>query len=117
MTAKRVSFTPTRHQNASMFARGQNLTSFETKGRLGPVFSVILIVGLIASLSVVYLFQITKSTSYSYVLDGIETQKAELLAESEDLRNENARLQSAQATTNSGVAATMTTPVTIEQAN
>jgi hypothetical protein len=117
MTAKRVSFTPTRHQTSSLFTRGQNLTSFEAKGRLGPVFSAILIVGLIAILSVIYLFQITKSTSYSYVLDGIETKKAELLAESEDLRNENARLQSAQATTNSSVAAAMTTPATIEQAN
>jgi hypothetical protein len=100
-----------------MFTRGQNLTSFETRGKLGPVFSVMLVVALIAILSVMYLFQITKSTSYSYVLDGIETQKAELLAESEDLRNENARLQSAQATANSSVAATMTTPVSIEQIN
>jgi hypothetical protein len=100
-----------------MFTRGQNLTSFEAKGKLGPVFSVMLIVGLIAILSVIYLFQITKSTSYSYVLDGIETEKAELLAESEDLRNENARLQSAQATAGSGVAATMTTPASTEQVN
>jgi hypothetical protein len=117
MTAKRTTFTPTRHQNGSMFTRGQNLTTFDTKGKLGPVFSVMLIVGLIAILSVIYLFQITKSTSYSYVLDGIETEKAELLAESEDLRNENARLQSAQATSGSGVAAAMTTPVSIEQVN
>jgi hypothetical protein len=100
-----------------MFTRGQNLTSFEARGKIGPVFSVILIVGLIAVLSVMYLFQITKSTSYSYVLDSIETEKAELLAESEDLRNENARLQSAQATANSNVAASMTTPATIEQVN
>jgi len=117
MTTKRVSFKPTRHQNNSMFMRGQNLTLFETKHKIGPVFSVILVVGLVAILSVMYLFQITKSTSYSYVLDGIETQKAELQAEREDLRNENARLQSAQATANSSVASNMTTPATIDQAN
>lgn len=117
MTAKRLSFTPTRHKNSSMFTRGQNLTSFEARDKIGPVFSVILVVGLVAILSVMYLFQITKSTSYSYVLEDIETQKSELLAESEDLRNENARLQSAQATANSSVAASMTTPASTEQVN
>jgi cell shape-determining protein MreC len=65
---------------------------------------------------VVYLFQVTKTNSFSYALQEVESQKAALSAEREDLRNENARLQSAQNVNSTSTAQKMTSPVTIEYA-
>lgn len=109
MTAKRVQFNSTRSSN---FSSGKNITGFMTKSKIGPIFSTITVVTLIAILAIIYLFQITKSTSYGYALDEVEAKKAELSAEREDLRNENARLQAARVVNESATAKMMTTPVT-----
>jgi len=114
MTAKRTQFRSTRENT---FTTGQNLTAFKPKSKIGPIFSTIIVVGLVAILAVVYLFQITKSTSYGYALDEVETRKAELSAEREDLRNENARLQAARVVNTSGTVNYMTTPASTEYAN
>ena len=90
------------------------MAGFMPKSKIGPIFSTVIVVGLVAILSVVYLFQITKSTSYGYALDEVETRKAELSAEREDLRNENARLQAARTVNESSVSSQMTTPASTE---
>lgn len=114
MTAKRIQFNSTRNRN---FSSGKNMAGFMPKNKIGPIFSTIIVVGLVAILSVIYLFQITKSTSYGYALDEVETRKAELSAEREDLRNENARLQAARTVNESTTANQMTTPATTEYDN
>jgi hypothetical protein len=117
MTSKRTQFVSSRRGGEGVWRRGQNLTVFAPKSKIGPIFSTIIVIGLVAILSLIYLFQITKTTSDSYVLDDIESQKAALTAEREDLRNENARLQAAKVVGESGVSAGMTTPTSIDYAD
>lgn len=114
MTAKRIQFNSTRNNN---FSSGKNIIGFKPRNKIGPIFSTVMVVGLVAILAVIYLFQITKSTSYGYALDEVEYRKTELSAEREDLRNENARLQAARTVNNSTVYNQMTTPVSTEYDN
>jgi energy-converting hydrogenase Eha subunit H len=117
MTSKRIQFTSSRQNFGSVWGRNQNLTALTQKTKVGPIFSTIAVIGIVAILSLIYLFQITKTSTYSFELENIERQRAELISEREDLRNENARMQSAQRVNSAGVAASMTTPASIEYAN
>jgi hypothetical protein len=117
MTSKRVQFTSSRYNSGSTWARNQNLTAITKESKIGPVFSTIVAFGIVAVLAVIYLFQITKTSTYSFELENIENRRAELVAEREDLRNENARMQSAQRVNKSSIASSMTTPASIDYAN
>jgi hypothetical protein len=118
MNENRKQFVSTRKRqsaaaSAGAWGRNQNLTPYRSGTRLGPIANVVLIVLLVAFLGLLYLTQLTKTSAFGYELNEINTEKAELAAEQNDLRIESARLQSLTRVQDSAVAATMTTPVDI----
>jgi hypothetical protein len=103
-------------RNERMWRRNQNTVAFVPSATLGPVAHTVLVALMIAVLGLIYLTQVTKTSTYGYQLDSLETKRTELLAERQDLENENARLQALERVKNSSVAATMTEPVSTEYA-
>ena len=119
MTQSRTQFVSTRNHvvaAAGGFSRNQNLVAFGNKNRLGPVANAVIIVLLIAFLGLLYLTQLTKTSTFGYQLNDIDSQRTQLLAEQNDLQVENARLQSLSTVSNSSVAQSMTTPVSVSSA-
>lgn len=120
MTRQRTQFVSTRQRahagSGSGWSRNQNLTPFKPGEKLGPVANAVLIALLVALLGLLYLTQLTKTGSFSYQLNSIDAQKTELAAEQDNLKVENARLQSLDRIKNSDVAAAMTTPESISSA-
>jgi len=116
MTGNRQSFISTRKRQLAVassgaWGRNQNLTSFTSGTRLGPIANVVLIVLLVAFLGLLYLTQLTKTSTFGYEMNKINVEKSKLAAEQNDLKLENARLQSLMRVQDSTVAAAMTTPV------
>ena len=116
MTQNRQQFVSTRKRQLAMasagaWGRNQNLTAFSSGTRLGPIANVVLIVLLVALLGLLYLTQLTKTSTFGYELNAINTEKAQLAAEQNDLKVESARLQSLTRVQDSTVAANMATPV------
>jgi len=75
-------------------ARGQNAVTFKTSSkRLGPVSNAIVLLAVICLLGLVYLTQVTKTNSYSYQIDQLEQQQAQLKEEQKDLELSAARLR------------------------
>lgn len=116
MTTKRTQFVSARnrtHASASTasWARNQNLVAFQTNRKLGPVAHTVLIVLLIAFLGLLYLTQLTKTSAFGYEMKEIDDRKTQLAAEQDDLKIENARLQSLSRVQDSSVATAMTSPV------
>lgn len=99
-----------------MWRRNQNTVAFAPTATLGPVAHTVIVALMIAVLGLIYLTQVTKTSTYGYQLDSLETKRSALLAERQDLENENARLQALERVKNSSVASTMTEPVSTEYA-
>ena len=72
---------------------------------------------MIAILGLIYLTQVTKTSGYSYDINGLEQQLESLTLEKEELTNQNARLSALKQVENSNVAKAMTTPSSINYAN
>ncbi len=100
-----------------MYRRNQNTVAFAPSISLGPISHTVLIALMIAVLGMIYLTQVTKTSTYGYQLDSIETERASLIAERQDLENENARLQALERVKSSNVASTMVEPAKVEYAN
>jgi len=116
MTQNRQQFVSTRKRQlatvpSGAWGRNQNLTSFTSGTRLGPIANVVLIVLLVTFLGLLYLTQLTKTSTFGYEMNEINIEKSQLAAEQNDLKLENARLQSLQRVQDSTVATTMTIPV------
>lgn len=99
-----------------MWRRNQNTVAFAPTATLGPVAHTVLIALMIAVLGLIYLTQVTKTSTYGYQLDSLETKRTALLAERQDLENENARLQALERVRTSNVAAAMAEPASTEYA-
>lgn len=78
---------------------------------MGPVANIVAILLLLALIGLMYLTQISKTGSFSYQINDINEQKTQLAAEQDNLKVENARLQSLSAIKSSDVAAAMSQPV------
>jgi len=107
-----MSYQPTyyssrRQQN---WSRNQNTTRFVSSVKLGPVAHTVLVALMITVLGLIYLTQATRTTSYDYQSQKIDSQIAELNTQKSDLQVENARLTALQTTKSSSVAKAMTTP-------
>ena len=76
--------------------------------------NVVIVLLLVALMFLIYLMQIAKTGSFSYQLNDVNEQKSELAAEQDNLKVENARLQSLSAVKSSDVAAAMTTPASTD---
>ncbi len=99
---------------AANWGRNQNLVQFKSGGKLGTVANVVIVLLLVALMFLIYLMQIAKTGSFSYQLNDVNEQKSELAAEQDNLKVENARLQSLSAVKSSDVAAAMTTPASTD---
>lgn len=100
-----------------MWRRNQNTVAFVPSAALGPVAHTVIVALMIAVLGLIYLTQVTKTSTYGYQLDNLKTTRENLLAEKQDLENENARLQALERVKNSSVAAAMTEPASTQYAN
>jgi len=121
MTRKRTEFVSIRHRTrvtagAGAWGRNQNLTAFASPVKLGPISHAVLIILLIAFLGLLYLTQLTKTSTFGYEMNEIDQARTQLAAEQSDLKIENARLQSLTRVQSSSVAASMTNPVDISYA-
>ena len=90
--------------------RNQNTVRFNSSRSLGPIAHTVLISLLLAVLGLIYLTQITKTSTYGYEINSLETKRTELLAEKQDLEVENARLQALERVQNSDVAKALSNP-------
>ncbi len=77
---------------------------------MGPITHTVIIALMIAVLGLIYLSQVTKTSSYGYVLQNQTNQLSELTAERQDLEVENARLQALSRVKDSSVAQAMVEP-------
>ena len=100
-----------------MWRRNQNTVAFAPTATLGPIAHTVIVALMIAVLGLIYLTQVTKTSTYGYQLDSLENKRSSLLAERQDLENENARLQALERLKTSSVASAMTQPASVEYAN
>ena len=76
-------------------SRGQNAVSFKSgSSRLGPVSNAIVLMILICLIGLVYLTQVTKTNSYSYQIEELQTTQTTLKEEQKDLELTASRLRS-----------------------
>lgn len=99
-----------------MWRRNQNTTAFAPTLSLGPVAHTVLIVLMVAILGLIYLTQVTKTSSYGYEIDKRQKALTALQDTKRDLEVENARLQALSRVTESSVAASMQAPTSTERA-
>lgn len=97
--------------------RNQNTVAFAPTAALGPIAHTVLITLMIAVLGLIYLTQVTRTSSFAYELNESEQTQEELLAQYQDLQVENARLQALERVKDSDVARNMTTPESVDYAN
>lgn len=71
---------------------------------LGPVTNILFIAVLVSILGLIYLTQVTKTSSYGYEVNGLKTTRQELVKENQSLQVESARLQALQTIKTSSVA-------------
>lgn len=114
MSRHRSTTTSFNTRQDRMWRRNQNTVAFTATAALGPVAHTVLVALMIAVLGLIYLTQVTKTSTYGYQLDSLESTRSTLLAERQDLENENARLQALERTKNSSVASRMTEPTAVE---
>ena len=84
---------------------------------LGPVSHTVLIALMLAVLGLVYLTQITKTSTFGYQLNDLTTKQDQLASENSDLQVESARLQALERVQQSNVAKSLTTPAKTDYAN
>lgn len=85
--------------------RNQNDVSFaSTVKTLGPVSNTIILLVLACLIGLLYLTQVTKTNSYGYTINGLQTQQSELQGQKADLEIAAARLQSLERVAASDVA-------------
>lgn len=93
--------------------RNQNTVAFASRVTLGPITHTVIIALMLALLGLIYLSQVTKTSSYGYLLQNQTDEIATLNAERQDLEVENARLQALSRVKDSNVAAAMTSPASV----
>src|SRR5688572_8823171 len=119
-TSVRPSFSQTLRSttpNAGVWRRNQNTVKFQTSRKLGPVAHAVLVAVMLAVLGLIYLTQITKTSTYGYQINDLNTQKEQLLSEQRDLQVEAARLQALEKVQQSSVAKAMEAPKETNYAN
>lgn len=88
--------------------RNQNTTSFkEGTSTIGPISNTIILIVLACLLGLLYLTQVTKTNTYSYQINSLQTQQAQLQTEHDQLEVNSARLQSVERVAASTIAQQM----------
>jgi cell division protein FtsL len=106
-----------RQEARQALRRNQNTVRFKMPVALGPVSHTVLIALMLAVLGLVYLTQITKTSTFGYQLNDLSTKKDQLASENSDLQVETARLQALERVQQSNVAKALTTPAQTDYAN
>lgn len=75
--------------------------------RLGPVSNTIILIVLSCLLAMIYLTQVTKTNTYGYKINGLQTEAQQLEAQKQSLLVASARLQSLNRVQSSSVAQSM----------
>ncbi len=96
------------YPSTSRLVRNQNLTRVEARVQAGPISVSFMLIALVVLLSLLYLNQVSKSSTLNYRLSTLEAKRNSLQAEKEQLRIDAARLQSIAEARNSQVAQAMT---------
>ena len=109
-----ASFVSSRH--GKQWQRNQNTVTFMPRAAMGPITHTVIIALMIALLGLIYLSQVTKTSSFGYLLQAQTDEMASLTAERQDLEVENARLQALSRVKDSTVAKAMAAPVSTEYA-
>lgn len=97
--------------------RNQNTVKFQSPISLGPISHTVLIAVMLAVLGMIYLTQITKTSTYGYQLNDLNNKKEQLANENRDLEVEAAKLQALEKVQQSNVANAMSTPAKTDFAN
>lgn len=100
-----------------MWRRNQNTVAFRSSRTLGPVAHTVLVALMLSVLGLIYLTQITKTSTYGYAINDLEAKQSELTSRKQDLQVENARLQALERVQQSNVARSLERPSSIEYAN
>jgi hypothetical protein len=100
-----------------MWRRNQNTTQFRPSKTLGPVAHTVLVALMLAVLGLIYLTQITKTSTYGYQINELEIKQQELADRKQDLQIENDRLQALNRVQESNVAKALEQPASTEYAN
>lgn len=100
-----------RRDPTTKWQRNQNTVAYAAPARMGPITHTVVVALMVAVLGLVYLSQVTKSSTFGYTLQQQNDTLASLAAEQQDLEIENARLQALNTVKDSSVAKAMTTPV------
>lgn len=88
--------------------RNQNVVSFQDKAKaIGPVSNTIILIVLACLLGLLYLTQVTKTNSYGYRINALQTEQTQLKQEHDDLEIASARLQALDRIKNSEVASNL----------
>ena len=92
------------------FGKHQNTTSFRERGKaLGPITNTIILTILACLVGLLYLTQVTKTNAYSYRIDDLKKEQANLQEEHDQLVIDAARLQAQERVKNSDVAKNLVT--------
>lgn len=97
-----------------MWRRNQNITAFAPSIALGPVSHTIIVAMMIAVLGLIYLTQVTKTSTYGYDINSLEQKLETLTYQKEELTNQNARLSALKTVENSDVAKAMPSPQQVD---
>jgi L-asparagine transporter-like permease len=85
--------------------RNRNSVKHKTDtASLGPISNTLIVAFMIAVLGLLYLTQVTKTSSYGYEVNTLETTKQELVKTNQSLKVESARLQALERIKTSSVA-------------
>lgn len=86
--------------------RNQNAVRYQPakKGAFGPISNALLIAILLCVLGLIYLTQITKTSSYGFEINELETKRDQLVQDNRALEVEAARLQALSRVRDSEVA-------------
>lgn len=87
--------------------RNQNLTRTSRSFEAGPLSVSFMLIALVILLSLLYLNQVTKTSTFTYRLSGLQAKRDDLQAQKEKLQIEAARLQSLKDLQTSSVASNM----------
>lgn len=99
---------------ARAWRRNQNMVRYQFGASIGPVSHAVLIAIMLCVLGLIYLTQITKTSTYGYQIDDLKGEQNKLLSQQSDLKIENARLQALEHVASSDVAKNMTNPQVVD---
>jgi hypothetical protein len=94
--------------------RNQNTVAYRVQKGLGPVTNTVIVILLLSVLGLIYLTQISKTSSYGYQINDLENKQTELQDQKRDLEVESARLQALEKVKQSPVAAAMPAPASTD---